>query len=207
MFKSMRYSLVLVTALLLSFSVHANVIYNVTVDVTPALGSSGGSAVYSFSMAFPDGNSPKTQTDLLSSLPSNDFTNEQLVVNGVQWTLVTDGAVTSLTFDPATLALSFTSADVFETVNGIFRYTTTSGFTSTAAPFYRCELVNPQPGQGGCGVSGQIPPVPVVTVTRANVPVPSVLALLAIGIPGIWLRVRRTRGSRVRIDSEPRAAR
>jgi hypothetical protein len=167
-----------ILACLLSSPALANVIYDVTIDYSGA----GHTATFSFTMEFasaPGGLSMST-ADLVN--PSGDFSNEKLVVDGVEFSRGQDSNVASLSFVGFPFFLSF---DTFEHVTSP---TNVDACDQQSTFFIVCNL-----DTGGVtstismeGQAGQ------VVERSAAVPVAPTLALLGLGLAGLgWSRRKK----------------
>jgi len=161
----------------------ANVFYDVTVNYA-------GGYQYSFGMGFANSVGIKTVANLLGG----DFGEETLSRNGVDIPLVADISTGGLTFNPATLALSFFANDMFQVIGaplGVF-----GNFESDQRmSFFEVP-----------GVSTDYPRLSISVVREASgVPLPSTLWLLLAGIPALRLAsktaLRRCVGSQEALPS------
>ena len=153
----------------------ADVFYDVTVNYA-------GGYQYSFGMGFANSVGIKHVADLLGG----DFGEETLSRNGVDIPLLADITTGGLTFNPATLALSFFTNDMFKVVGtppGVFG----NFFSDPRMSFFEVP-----------GVSTNYDKLSISIVEEPNgVPLPSTLWLLLAGIPALRLASKTARRQRV----------
>ena len=153
---------------------------NVIYDVTAEYHGGGHNATFSFTMEFTSAPPPsKDQFDLVN--PSNDFSSETLVFDGVTLAAVgIDFLTPSLQWDGTTLV--FASGDIFTgVVVGQVVFCQHEESTLLA-----CAINGPT-------VTSLTPAAPFEVVLRGAIPVASTLPLLVIGLAGFRLSRGRTR--------------
>jgi hypothetical protein len=150
--------------------VHANVIYDVTVNYTDGVNN----ATFSFAMEFA---SPAPPTKGLSDLIGGDFQDEKFVFNGLEMDHVNDFPIVfPLFFDGTTL--SFVSQDSFRAVvnlEGVITLIEADAVTSIAFP---TAIVNLETQS--------------IVVAERAVSAPAILPLLGLGFAGLWVSRRTT---------------
>src|SRR5262245_17547884 len=173
----MRYRFFVALLLLLTFQpvVHANVIYDVTVNYTDGVNN----ATFSFAMEFV---SPAPPTKGLSDLIGGDFQDEKFVFNGVEMHHQFDVPIFfPLFFDGTTLFFlsqdGFTGVVNFQGVlQGVLTLVEADRATTIASPTAGLVHLETQ----------------AIVVAERSVPAPAILPLLGLGFAGLWVSRRAT---------------
>lgn len=167
-----RLRIFLISLLFGTGSAGASVIYDVEVNYA-------ANVRLTFSMEFNSPPSPALgQTDLVSSAPSSDFTNERLIVDNVEWVLSVDFPVAFLSFNG--VSFDFKSNDVFTSPPP-------SGDASSNQLYDSLFLVlNGEPALLFTPTGG-------VTITQRGspVPMPATNLLLLLGAGMLWCVARK----------------